>query len=445
MNPLGPPPPGPELSIVMPTRNQREFIGASIASALAQAQALRGAMEIVVADGASSDGTPEMLAGLQQAHSGVLRWFSEPDRGPADAVNKAVAMARGPVIGWLNSDDLYTPGAAQRACQALADHPEWMMVYGEGEHVDGQGASLGRYPTQRPDWPLAGWADGCPICQPTAFFRRAAFDALGGLDTGLQAAFDYDFWLRLFKHYPDGVGFVDALQAQSRVHAGTITQRQRERVALEGIEVVQRHLGPAPIHWLLTLADELLAGHPFERGPLDVASYLSGLLDRSVPAVDGDFRRALDEALRQHRGLQLAGERFGCNVHADGWAPQVLTLRLLQGAPPVRRLRLSGRHVARPQPGRGRLARLVERAVRPSGTEQGVALDIELPAGRRLQAAVARPGPFSVEIPVDEHRADAPLVFRLTASSAFVPALTEPDSQDRRTLAYQVDQIELLR
>ncbi len=181
----------------MPTRNHVDFIAQAIASVVAQG--IDG-LELIVQDGASTDGTQALLAEMAEQHAG-LHWLSEPDAGPAEAVNRAIARARAPVIGWLNSDDLYTPGAIARALDHLGRHPDHVMVYGEGEHIDASGRVIGRYPTRGPQTPLEAWADGCHICQPTAFFRREAFDALGGLDTTLRTAFDYDFWLRLLKRY----------------------------------------------------------------------------------------------------------------------------------------------------------------------------------------------------------------------------------------------------
>ncbi len=92
----------------MPTLNQRAFIADAVRSVFAQD--LPG-LELVVADGGSCDGTPSLLAELAEQHPGRLRWVSAPDSGPAAAVNRAVALAEGEVIGWLNSDDCYTLGA----------------------------------------------------------------------------------------------------------------------------------------------------------------------------------------------------------------------------------------------------------------------------------------------------------------------------------------------
>lgn len=411
----------PRISIVMPTLNQAAFIAESVASVMEQE--VPGGLELLIADGGSGDGTLEHLADLAVEHAGRLRWASAPDSGAAEAVNAAVARARGSVIGWLNSDDLYAPGAVARASAHLERAPGHVMVYGEAEHVDEHGHRLAAYPTRPPTTPLAEWADGCHICQPSAFFRRDAFEALGGLDTSLRAAFDYEFWLRLFKAHPGGVGFVPELQARSRLHAGAITMRFRQRVALEALQVVHRHIGPAPAHWLLTHFGELQAQYPFGSEAGELVPGLQALADLAAPWLAADAPAALQAHIANHRGLQLARPGFFANVYADGWASGVLDLRLRQPARPYERLRLACRHAP---PGGGRLR-----------------LDIHVPDRDPLELQVGRPGPFEIDLPLHDLRPDARQLLRVVCRDPFVPADREAGSTDRRTLAFLVEGVQL--
>jgi len=408
----------------MPTRNQASFIRESVQSVLAQVADLPGTLELVVADGASTDGTIEILAEMAAVHPGLIHWVSEPDRGPADAVNKAVARSRADVVGWLNSDDLYTAGAAARALAVLRQQPTLAMVYGEGDHVDVGGAYLDRYPTRGPSTQLADWADGCHICQPTAFFRRSVFQALGGLDTRWRTAFDYDFWLRLLKTYPRQVGFVPQVQALSRLHDEGITLRSRELVAMEGLQVVRAHFGPTTAHWLLTHAQELLAEHPFGAAGRDPRAHLLTLADLAasclLPGALADFERKL----AGHRAMQLASDRFGISVQSDGWMLGEGQVRLLQGAPAVRLIRLHCRHAS------------------PVGGCLRVA--VHTPEGEAIEYEWMRTGPFVLEIPVADQRAQAQLTFRVRSRDTFVPAALGRGSDDRRPLAFLVDNAEFV-
>ncbi len=411
----------PRVSIVMPTLNQAGFIAESVASVMTQQ--VPGGLELFIADGGSSDGTLEQLAGLAAQHPGRVRWASAPDGGPAQAVNAAVAMARGAVIGWLNSDDLYTPGAVQRALDHLDREPGHVMVYGEAEHVDAQGRRLAAYPTRPPTTPLADWADGCHVCQPSAFFRRDVFQALGGLDVSLRASFDYDFWLRLFKAYPGGVGHLQAVQAQSRLHAATITTRFRERVALEGLQVVHRHLGAAPAHWLLTHFGERQAGHPFDEPSDDLVADLRALLQRAAPWLTADAAAHLEAYLAGHRALQLARPGFFAPVHADGWAPPVLDVRLRQPQSPIGSLTLFCRH--------------------DSPVGGSLLLEVATPADGSMPVEVRRRGPFVIELPVRDLRPGARLIYRVQCPRPFVPADCDPGSTDPRSLAFLVEDVQM--
>jgi glycosyltransferase involved in cell wall biosynthesis len=248
----------PMVSVVMPSFNQARFIRDSIASVLSQSYPL---IELIVADGGSSDETLEILRAWQ-ARDSRLRWFAGADTGPAQALNRAMRQVRGTVIGWLNSDDLYAPGAIGRAVSALSSQQEFVAVYGHGQHIDESGREIGVYPTRPPSVPLDTFLSGCFICQPTMFFTRAAYLLLGPFDEGLKTAFDFEYWLRLFTAMAGRIGFVEELQAQSRLHEDCITRRMRREVALEGLKVLRQHLGRAPAHWALTHIDEILEAHP---------------------------------------------------------------------------------------------------------------------------------------------------------------------------------------
>jgi hypothetical protein len=415
----------PPLAVVMPTRNQARFLAASVASVCADGVALA----LIVQDGASTDDTPRLLATLA-ARCPALSVVSQPDSGPAEALNRGFerALATGaPVIGWLNSDDLYTPGALRRALDHLAAHPEQVAVYGEAEHVDAEGRVLGRYPTLRPDAPLARWRDACPICQPTMFLRREAVQALLPLDTQLRTAFDFDLWLRLFKAYAGRIGYLPAVQAQSRLHAEGITLRLREQVALEGMQVVHLHLGAAPAHWLVTHVAEALSSCPFDAEPAQVQRHLLLLADRAAAWMGPGGAAALKQQMQASSAWGLVQPHCATSVHADGWTGPELEIRLLQPPAtlgPVKLLRLHGRH-AWPRPGRLRL--------RVTAWHEG----------RQVAAqAVWWRQRFVLDVPVHDRHPGAQLRFQVRADGAFVPAQVVDGAQDQRTLAFVVEGLE---
>lgn len=183
----------PTVTVVTPSLDQAAFIADTLASVAAQRYP---DIEHIVVDGGSSDGTVEILRGQGDA----LRWTSEVDAGQADAVNRGFARARGDVLGWLNADDLYAPGAVAAASGFLAEHPEVDVVYGDCVYLyqDAEPEEI-RLVRGRPfdlD-PLLNV--GCYIPQPATFMRRSALAGVK-LDTSLRFALDYDLWIRLARN-----------------------------------------------------------------------------------------------------------------------------------------------------------------------------------------------------------------------------------------------------
>jgi len=103
----------PLISILMPSYNQAEFLPQAIESVLDQQYP---AKELIVIDGGSTDGSRAILE-RYAAH--LAYWVSEPDRGQTHALNKALQVARGDILGWQNSDDFYYPGAFAEAADLI--------------------------------------------------------------------------------------------------------------------------------------------------------------------------------------------------------------------------------------------------------------------------------------------------------------------------------------
>ncbi len=237
----------------MPSLNQAEFIEQAIESVLNQPYKK---LELIIADGQSTDKTLHILKRIQSQDS-RLKWFSSKDSGPANAINKALSQTKGSIIGWLNSDDLYTSDAVTRAVNALIPS-EYVIVYGHGEHIDIHGHKIDTYPTLPPSLSLKEFSHGCFICQPTVFFKQTVFFLSGKLDESLKTAFDFEYWLRTFGLFSGRINFINHVQAQSRLHEDCITHKMRRTVALEGMQIISKYLGTAPNHWVKTYINELL-------------------------------------------------------------------------------------------------------------------------------------------------------------------------------------------
>jgi glycosyltransferase involved in cell wall biosynthesis len=180
-----------QVSFIIPTRNQAQFLARCIDGCLAQRI---DDAEVIVVDGASTDDTLSVL----RRYGDRVRWTSRPDSGQAQAVNRGVSSARGEVMAWINSDDYYPgPEVLPAVMDAFRD-PGVDIVYGRGRMVDAAGRTLRatRGRALRSCAELLVMPSG--LLQPAVFFRRRAFLEAGGLREDLHYALDYDLWLRMF-------------------------------------------------------------------------------------------------------------------------------------------------------------------------------------------------------------------------------------------------------
>ena len=230
---------GPLVSIVTPSYNQGRYIEETIQSVLNQDYPN---LEYIVVDGGSSDNTIDILT----KYGGRLTWISEKDQGQADAINKGFHMAKGELVAWLNSDDTYLPGAVGKSVRYLEAHPEVGMLYGEGYHIDEDGQVIERYYTEPFDYQRLSKV--CFICQPTVFLRAEVVRAVGPLDVSLNYCLDYEYWMRIAKRFR--LGYLDTYLANSRLHIDTKTLSKRADVYRERLQVIKRHYGHVPIHWI---------------------------------------------------------------------------------------------------------------------------------------------------------------------------------------------------
>ncbi len=208
----------PSFSVITPSYNQASYLKKTMDSVLSQD--IPG-MEYVVIDGGSTDGSAELIRSYADRLSG---WVSEKDRGQADAVNKGAARTTGEVIGWLNSDDLYLPGAARKALCYLAEHPEIDAVYGDVLSIDGNGQLINVMRFSQ--YTAEDLMTFRVISQPGVFFRRSAWERAGGLDLSYSYLLDHHLWLKMitygkFAYLPEPLAAARFhADAKNRAHAG---------------------------------------------------------------------------------------------------------------------------------------------------------------------------------------------------------------------------------
>lgn len=215
-----------KISIVTPSFNQAEYLGAAIESVLGQGDP---GVEHLVLDNCSTDGTVELLR--RYPH---LRWVSRPDRGQSDAVNQGLALASGDLIGWLNADDRYLPECFRRVAETFARHPQADLVFGDYRWVDFRGEVLRRRREIDFDLFILKYLHVLYIPTAATFVRRRVVKRGFYLDPSYHFAMDYEWYLRMALA---GVRFVHlpAYLADFRIHPAskTSTSAHRQRAEQE--------------------------------------------------------------------------------------------------------------------------------------------------------------------------------------------------------------------
>jgi len=191
--PRVPPAALPQIAIVTPSYNQPDFIESTMLSVLNQNYPK---LLYVVQDGGSPPPTPQIIARYGER---LTAWVSEQDHGQSDAVRRGfdrLAGRLGPadVMSWLNSDDFINPRALRFVGEYFATHPRVDAVYGHRIIIDGHDREIGRWILPRHHPRSLEWIDYVP--QETFFFRKRAWDLVGGVDPSFQFALDWDLLAR---------------------------------------------------------------------------------------------------------------------------------------------------------------------------------------------------------------------------------------------------------
>ena len=239
-----------KLSIIMPCLNAIDFIDESINSCLKQKEL----HELIIADGGSQKLTIEKLKNWENKDKRV-KFYSRKNKNISQALNFALSKTNGNVIGWLNTDDIFTDGSFKRALNYFKFHKDKILVYGNGMNINDKGEFLEKYPSRFNNVSFSSFQDGCFICQPTTFVRKKALEEVRGLNIKINYAFDFDLWIRIFiKFGLEKIGFICNLQAYSRLHKSSITSNNQYLINIECASIIEEFIGKPYDNWLRTAA-----------------------------------------------------------------------------------------------------------------------------------------------------------------------------------------------
>ncbi|MFE9773389.1 glycosyltransferase family 2 protein [Streptomyces sp. NPDC005931] len=262
----------PAIDILTPSMNYRQYVEDAVVSVARQCYP---GLTHIVQDGASTDGSVELLRDLSLRHP-QLDCRSLPDQGQSDALNRAAARATSEWLGWLNADEFYLPGAVEAAAGVMSSEPETDVIFGDCVFVDAHG----RYLRLLPAHPFLRFTlrqYGCFIPSCATFVRRRCVTQTAW-DPRMRRVMDWNLWLSLaaggarFRYLPRPL-------AAYRVHDAQVTRQPVERHRAE--------------------LDLLSSEHGLPRSPL--ARRSARLVGMSVHAVQKAVSRGYFRQVRANR------------------------------------------------------------------------------------------------------------------------------------------------
>ena len=187
----------PVVSIITPVLNGIEYLEGCIESVLNQSYPN---IEHIIVDGGSSDGTLDMLTSYAAKYPDIIRFFSGPDKNATEACNKGLRIAKGDIMGFIGSDDMYEPDAIQTVVEFFRTNEDAYFVYGDCNIMNVRGEVTRKAPTTDFDFKQAINTSSWSIPTIAAFFRRAVIDEVGLMDSSMFAS-DIDYWVRCGKQF----------------------------------------------------------------------------------------------------------------------------------------------------------------------------------------------------------------------------------------------------
>ena len=218
----------PKISIITPSFNQGQFLEETILSVINQNYPN---LEYIIIDGGSTDNSVEIIKKYEKHLS---YWISEKDSGQSDAINKGLKRAKGDVVAWLNSDDLYCKNTLHEIASLFLDYPKIGIIYGDVLNFRADGSEL-RIINH---FELFDFFSRISLHQPSIFWRRSLLEETGLLDEKLHYCMDYELWMKLFLNFSSIK--IDKIFSRFREHSNSKTSSKPINLYLEYQVVVSR-------------------------------------------------------------------------------------------------------------------------------------------------------------------------------------------------------------
>ena len=231
----------PEISIVIPSFNKKEFITETLDSVFSQNYPN---LEVIIQDGGSTDGTIEIIKRYAKKYPKIISWESKMDKGQVDAINKGFKKAAGEVLAYINADDVYKKGAFLEVGRYFAKQPETLWIAGKGEIIDEHGKVISSLVTgyknflfTQNKYELLLMVNY--LMQPSVFLSKGAFQKFGPFTGTRTGVMEYGLWLKLGKEQMPKV--LDKSLSSFRIYRGSISTKEFKKVLFADEQITEKY------------------------------------------------------------------------------------------------------------------------------------------------------------------------------------------------------------
>lgn len=289
----------PKISLITPNYNGADYLSECLDSVVNQDYE---ALEFVVVDGASTDGSRFII---NQYEPWISDYVCEPDEGHADALNKGFARTSGEIMGWINSDDILLPHCLEKVAAVFEAYPHIEWITGRASTINSSGVI--NHVSDVRSWSRLRFLCGDHrwIQQESTFWRRSLWTRAGAqMDTSLNLANDFELWARFFRHAP--LYSLDQMLGGFRIRDGQRSVSFRSTYEAEVDAVLKRELELLEPTWRQTYPG-LIPAKPRTLNPGELAQLEPSLRKCDPPVLQ-------IEGVDQAKPLPPGGPNFSGNA-----------------------------------------------------------------------------------------------------------------------------------
>ncbi len=231
----------PRISVVIPSYNKSKFIGRTLDSIVNQNYLN---LEVIIQDGASTDGTLEIIKRYARKYPKIIIWESKKDKGQSDAINKGLKKITGDILTFINADDIYEPYAFKEIAKAYQKNPNTLWFAGRGKVIDESGREISRLVTNYKNFLLS--INYYPLLlvvnylmQPSVFLTRKTYLKFGPFTGTKDFVMEYDYWLKLGKIKMPVI--INRYLSKFRIGKDTKTKTMFKKLLEEDEKIVKKH------------------------------------------------------------------------------------------------------------------------------------------------------------------------------------------------------------